>query len=496
MATKKNSDNGDDLFDLFSDAAEKSAKGGAKSTKKSTSAKGSSKSKSSSNSNKSASGRGNKATTKRSKSSSEQADDLSNFATAVFTQAKSASKKVTRGKGKRAKRVINSLIAIAVVIVMACGGLYYFDIAPFDFVFADNDSFKFYSYEDYDYKPSETPVTVTYSEGELQIHYIDVGQGDSIFIQFPDGKTMLIDGAKNSNAIASHIVDYICNLYPDQDKVTIDYVMLTHCDSDHSGSLDNVIASDRIDAVEVHQPRVLSAYENDPLKALVASFTAEGKNVPTITTGVYNSFVEAVYKEQQAGICQKIVYNEQGQSIGGDGWVIYIYNPSDSMYNGLKTAQDKNNISPIMVLHFNEVEVLLTGDSDDGAERNFLANVQANMFGDGFDGDVEVLKVAHHGGQESTSDDFLSVVKPEYAIISVGEGNSYNHPRQITLDRLAVYTSNVYRTDLVGHIVMTVSGNEITFKADQPITVAQIFAFDGVYASAMRLNGAGNLFIN
>ena len=90
----------------------------------------------------------------------------------------------------------------------------------------------------------------------------------------------------------------------------------------------------------------------------------------------------------------------------------------------------------MMLLEFNGRRILLTGDSDEEAEDNFIENVNNRLFDNDFDGDVDVLKVAHHGGRESTKQELLDMLMPEYAMISCGE-NSYGHPRPETLEKLA-----------------------------------------------------------
>ena len=98
---------------------------------------------------------------------------------------------------------------------------------------------------------------------------------------------------------------------------------------------------------------------------------------------------------------------------------------------------------------------MFTGDCDD-AESFFLADVLQNNV----DADVDVLKVAHHGGQDSTSPEFLAVVKPEYSVICVGE-NSYDHPRQVVLDRLTNVGSKIFTTQDKGDIILTIQGNKM-----------------------------------
>ncbi|MDD4832481.1 MAG: hypothetical protein PHI78_02280 [Clostridia bacterium] len=392
-----------------------------------------------------------------SKSTQKKKTDLAKFATGVIAAGVAVAANKSKDKTAGQKVLIGIFTAVIVIALLFCGTMYYLDLPPFDFTVANSDLFKFYTYETYDYEVDTSGVDAEILNGQLKIHYIDVGQGDCIFIQFPDGKTMLIDGGKDSSVLANGVIDYLTALYPEDEYVTIDYCMLTHCDSDHSGSLDNIIASDKINVLSVYQPMVYSEFEFDPLVELYPD-----GNYATITTTVYENFVKAVYNERESGILTDIYYNLQGESISGVGWTIHIYNPTEQMYAKLGTAQEKNNISPILLLTYGNVKLLFTGDADEAAEQNFIANVENNLFGDGFDGDVDVLKVAHHGGEQSTSAEFLALVQPEYAVISVGATNTYGHPSDVTLDRINAVGAFVYRTDLNGNIVLTVFGGNIT----------------------------------
>ena len=182
-------------------------------------------------------------------------------------------------------------------------------------------------------------------------------------------------------------------------------------------------------------------FSNDPLKEY-----AEEMNyaVDTVTTQAYSDFMNAVYGEPTL---ENVYYNLEGMTIGGEdaGYIFYFYNPSVEMYKTISSAKQKNNVSPMMLLEFNGRRILLTGDSDEEAEDNFIENVNNRLFDNDFDGDVDVLKVAHHGGRESTKQELLDMLMPEYAMISCGE-NSYGHPRPETLEKLAAKNTRVYCT--------------------------------------------------
>ncbi|MEG2158974.1 MAG: MBL fold metallo-hydrolase [Clostridia bacterium] len=375
---------------------------------------------------------------------------------------------IGKNKTKKQKRIINIIIVVLVIVVLAMGCLYYFDIEPFDIVLGNNTDFKYYKVGEV----GDVPNILASASGDLRIHYIDVNQGDSILIQLPDGKNMLIDGGDRDSKVASCVINYLLSdkvglKRNSNNAITLDYVLLTHCDSDHCGSLDDIIASSSIDVKSVYRPRVLSKHSADPLKSVIEQEKAQ--NVQTISTTVYYNFVDSIVKEVASGILSEndIHYNLQGNHIDGVGYTLNFYNPKAEMYDKLASAQDKNNISPIIVLTYNSAtpkRILLTGDADEKAEQNFVDNVNANLFSDSFSGDIDVLKVAHHGGEESSNDFFLGMAKPEYAVISVGEGNKYNHPREVSLSRLSTYVS----TDKNGSVVMTIGATgEIVWTSEK-----------------------------
>ena len=385
-----------------------------------------------------ANGDQNKKQAKKASSSKQKAKR--EYASKAFGAAQSAAK-ATKGnrRSNRAKKQSALVFVVVILLCLVCG-LYYFDIPPLNFTLGNLPKYQ---------KPSE-PIL---SEGTLKIHFIDVGQGDSIFLQFPDGTNMLIDGGKNRNDVAEAILTYLNQL-----SVTrIDTLMLTHTDEDHCGSLDNVIASE-IYVANVWMPKIKSLYENDPLKD--ETKLPNGSDITVKETAVYRDFVKAVVEEGS-----KIHYTYEGDTLVAEtkDYQFAFYTPNDELYSKISTAADKNNVSPIGILTFNGKKVCFTGDGDKADEQAFLKYTSEN----GIDTDVDVLKVGHHGGQESTNQDFLDAVRPEYSVISVGAGNSYGHPRPALLERLSNIGSEVYRTDLNGNIVLTITKEGLSWQTEK-----------------------------
>ncbi len=379
------------------------------------------------------------------------------------TTSRSSNTKTDNSIIKSKKTKVTAIFLVVFIICLSCA-LFYMDIAPFNFEI-DGDFFKYYTYKQNDPNSDLSSLDVQ----DFRFHMIDVAQGDCLLIQLPDGKLMLIDGGKKSKEIASSIINYILSdtlgLKNQYGIVTIDFVLLTHTDADHCGSLDDVIKSDKICVSEVYRPLILSNYPNDPLKELSTEY-----QLSTVNTVVYSEFVKAVDNEQDC----TTHYNIGEYTISGNGYDMYFFNATADMYKNVTTAADKNNVSPIVLLKVNGRKILLTGDADKEQEDNFVAKLNGNSYEINLeDVDVDFLKVGHHGGKESTNSSFLNAVKPEYALISVGASNSYGHPSAEVLTRLSQIgcSGKIYRTDIKGNIVLTInSEGEYSFDFGQSST--------------------------
>ena len=245
----------------------------------------------------------------------------------------------------------------------------------------------------------------------LNIYYIDVGQGDSILITNKD-HSMLIDAGNNEDG--KLLVSYI------KDELNInkiDYVIGTHPHEDHIGGLDDII--NNIEVSEVYLPEAMT------------------------TTKTFEDVLDAIENNNLNITVPKI----------GDKFSLGDLN-FEVIYTGTGT-KDLNEASIILKMTFGNHTYLFTGDTTKEVESTILNN---NI-------DIDVLKVAHHGSNTSTSEEFLSVATPEYAIISVGEDNKYGHPNQETINRLKKYTKNIYITKDLGTIVLTSDGDNININS-------------------------------
>lgn len=311
-------------------------------------------------------------------------------------------------------------------------------------------------------------------DGELQIHFMDVGQGDGILILFPDGRDMLIDCANynNSSTVRGEILDYMDDYVTDGQ---LDYLMLTHCDSDHVYFMDEVLEEYQVD--NVFMPNVLATHdkaaEADIPQERLALFTDED----TVATACYADFFIAALTEPDCTVTLNVDADEDSNSVvitdgerqsdgtyDGATYMLTFYCPTAEYYaeSDLSSAEEKNAISPIGVLEYNGFRIVLTGDSNEINEPTFVDRIGGQL-------DCDVLKVGHHGSETSSTEDFLDAIDCEYAVISCNAaGNTFHHPRQTTLDRFIERDMSVYRTDNNGNIVLTV-GETLTFTVEKEV---------------------------
>ena len=255
----------------------------------------------------------------------------------------------------------------------------------------------------------------------LTVHFIDVEQGDSTLITFPDGKTMLIDGGPQYNSY--NLINYISNLGIE----TIDLLVATHPHEDHIGGLADVL--DNFAVGEVFMP---SIPESD-----------------TPTTRVYEQFLTAVINEDCAvteASAGTVILKEENISAE-------CVAPGGTNYGNL------NLYSAVVRLQFNSIKFLFMGDAESENESEILAG--------GFDVDADIIKVGHHGSNTSSSRKFIKKVSPTVGVISCGEDNRYGHPHEEILNLFESSSTDIYRTDLNGTVIVECRGNNYTVSQEQ-----------------------------
>jgi len=268
--------------------------------------------------------------------------------------------------------------------------------------------------------------TLRESSDILSVHFIDVGQGDSIFIELPGGQCMLIDSGEKQ--YSETVKSYISTLKYEK----IDYLVATHPHSDHIGSMSEIV--DAFDIDTVYMPKVshnTKTYEN-----LLLSIKNKGLRVTTAKAGVSVRLTDDLDFEIVAPVGE--------------------------------THSDLNNWSVVLRLVYGNTAFLFTGDAEAASESKITANISA-----------DVLKVGHHGSYTSTSADFLKNVAPNHAVISCGKDNDYGHPHKETLEKLTNAGVAVYRTDLSGSIIFTSDGITVSTDAKTSETVAAAAEYIG-----------------
>jgi beta-lactamase superfamily II metal-dependent hydrolase len=248
--------------------------------------------------------------------------------------------------------------------------------------------------------------------GELTVHFIDVGQGDSILVDLGETE-VLIDGGDKSPGVVSYLNDYVDG--------ALEVMVATHPHADHIGGLIGV----------------LDAFEVDEIWL----------NRDTTTSETYSQFMSAVNSEGA-----QVYEARRGDTIEASELVFNVLHPAS-------LDDTTNNNSIVLSLSHGDNDFLLMGDAEKEAEASMLAA--------GLVQDIDILKVGHHGSKTASSLDFLNAAKPEIAIYMAGIGNSYGHPHQDTINALTQIGAEIYGTDICGTIVVTSDGESLAVQTEK-----------------------------
>jgi competence protein ComEC len=259
----------------------------------------------------------------------------------------------------------------------------------------------------------------SFSDGKLHIVICDVGQGDAIYIRTAGGKDVLIDGGPDDK-----ILNCLSNHMPFWDK-TLDLIVLSHPHADHLTGLISVL--DRYSLIYY-------ATENVQIPGVLLKKLQDGLAVKNITAN----------------------YLKMGNRIAfADKTKIQTFWPDENSLEKYTIASksanfslDANGLCLVQLLSYGKFKLLLTGDVD----VSVLNKVEDEI------GDIDILKVSHHGSKTGTNQELLSVIKPEVAVVSVGKGNKYGHPAKQTLSFLNQARVRVFRTDKMGDVEIVSDG--------------------------------------
>ncbi|MBR0277808.1 MAG: MBL fold metallo-hydrolase, partial [Clostridia bacterium] len=247
-------------------------------------------------------------------------------------------------------------------------------------------------------------------DGKLAVYFMDVGQADCEIIRLPDSRNIIVDAGKNESA------DALVKEIKDMGISRFDYVIMTHPHEDHIGGMDSIIKEFDIGKVYMPDVAMSTATFSDVLDSM------ERKNIKA-----------NVAKAGVVMIDEEIVKAE-------------FIAPCSDRY------EEINDYSAVLKFTYDGFSFLFTGDAEKISEKEMLEN--------GYDVSADVLKVGHHGSSSSSTYKFIKRVNPQYAVIEVGEDNSYGHPASDVLKRLE--NTKLYRTDLNGTIVFVYDGKDIS----------------------------------
>ncbi|MEK9153474.1 MAG: ComEC/Rec2 family competence protein [Patescibacteria group bacterium] len=254
-------------------------------------------------------------------------------------------------------------------------------------------------------------------DGNLKVVFFDIGQGDSVFVETPQGHQILIDGGPGQRVLTK-----LGKAMPFWDK-TIDLVISTHPDYDHLSGL-------------------VSVLERYQVKNVLW-------NGGVVNNTVFTNWLKDLEIEKA-----QVFTARSGQVIqAGQARFSVLYPLAD--FAGQSVEKESNNSSVVARLSYGSSDFLFTGDLPTKNEAELLASNQ-NIAS-------EVLKVAHHGSKYSSSPEFLAMINPQLAIISVGANNTYGHPNQEVLSNLAEFGITVKRTDQVGDIKVVSNGKNLIY---------------------------------
>jgi len=255
--------------------------------------------------------------------------------------------------------------------------------------------------------------------GVLTVAFLDVGQGDSIYIETPHGTQVLIDGGPDA-----YILSALGGVMPWHDR-TIDLVLGTHPDKDHVGGLAPVI--DKYDVSVI----VWNGAEHD--------------------TKTYQNFLDAAHEEEGRG-AQMIIARRGQRFVLDEDVTLDILFPNQD-----PNGWDTNDGSIVTMLTYGQEKFLLTGDAPQGVEKYLI----------GFDGKLlhaNVLKLGHHGSKTSSAPEFLAAVSPEYAVVSAGKDNTYGHPNEEALSATRAVGATLLSTISSGTIIFEADGSAMKLR--------------------------------
>jgi beta-lactamase superfamily II metal-dependent hydrolase len=272
--------------------------------------------------------------------------------------------------------------------------------------------------------PAPTPVPEPLEGPLLTVNVVDVGQGDAIFIQAPDGKNLLIDAGPNDSN--RRLLTWL-----EQHGIKkLDRLLITHGHSDHVGNIKKLLLAVPVDVV------LGSGHMHTNHMNLAILELMKAKAIPM----------------------KKLVAGDRFSI--GEGVEVLVLAPNKD--KNLARERNNNNNSVVIKVTFGEMDFLFTGDAERKVEKQMLAEYPADLA-------CEVIKVAHHGSESSSSQAFVEAVSPQVAIVSLATKNAFGHPSLDTLDRYLKRQVKLYRTDQWGSVTVETDGKNLRVLTERAI---------------------------
>lgn len=312
------------------------------------------------------------------------------------------------------RRFVKSLLSVAFLLIVSLLGTFVLsscDNIDFDSIL--NDIFA--DEEGKDSLYDEVPV----ASGNLNIHFIDVGQADCTLLM-TENANMLIDTGDLDDTYTEKIISYL----KAQGVNKLDYLVLTHPDSDHIGGA----------------PEIINEFE--VVNCILPDFAK--------TTKIYENTLEALEDNEV-----NVIEGKSGESFGFGDTLCNMLAPVGAM-------NTSNNSSVVIKLTHGENTFMFVGDAEEESEEKILETYNASDLKSDF------LKAGHHGSSTSSTVEFLDAVSPTYAYIPCGKDNKYGHPHNETIDKFEDRGIEYYRADINGTLIVVSDGSKLTLTPEKP----------------------------
>ena len=264
-------------------------------------------------------------------------------------------------------------------------------------------------------------------EGEVRIHFLDVGQGDCEIVEFSDGSALVIDAGDGSWENNDHILQYLKSLH-----ISVLFLAITHADADHCGGATSILLDWRAEAVYLPVlPASMEIYEEIGERA-----AAQGAEVKPL------SRYDVIERCGAYAVCISPYSIDESDTNDSSAVLFFSYAGVNVLFGGDISAERENRLISEQKLGDSLGEHIF--DSGD-----FAVRLE----------ETDILKVSHHGSGGSSSAAWLALLSPKTAVISCGKGNIYGHPTDGALTRLAAIGADIYRTDELGDVMVTISKN-------------------------------------